>query len=87
MCEFEDNILKLLKEEERRLKAVFTDKDAPYMKSLSVGISNAEMKLKECMQKQCIENIQKQYREIIPAADLRRWSNMQMEVARCKGLF
>lgn len=86
MCEFEENILKLLKEEQSRLKNVFTDKDAPYMKSLAVGILNAESKLAKCKQKTCIENVYKENRDRMPMSDLRGWSNQQVEVARCKGL-
>jgi hypothetical protein len=48
MCEFEKNILQLLKEEKERLSAVVMDNKLPYIKSLEHGILTAEKKLAEC---------------------------------------
>ena len=59
MCEFEKNILQLLKEDKSRLMAVYVDKDAPYMKSLDHGIRHAEKKLEECEYKKCSQNFYK----------------------------
>lgn len=84
MCEFEENILKLLTEEKARLLNVFTDKEAPYMKSLEHGIQSAQTKLKECEQKKCVERVYKQNPGIIPAISLSHWSNIQMDIFNCK---
>jgi hypothetical protein len=53
MCDFEQNILKLLVEERDRLKVVM-DKEIPlpYYKSLENGIESARKRLKECESKQ-----------------------------------
>lgn len=56
MCDFEKNILTLLREEEKRLQKVFTDKDAPYMRSLQHGIKSAEKRVEECEYKKCVQN-------------------------------
>lgn len=82
MCEFESNILKLLVEERARLKTIFTDRDAPYMKSLDYGIKTAEKKLEDCEYKKCTQNI---YREQIEP--LEYWSTLRKEYIRCKRLW
>jgi hypothetical protein len=84
MCEFEENILKLLKEEKTHLSKVFTEKEAPYMKSLEHGIQSAENKLKECKYKQCVENVYKKNPGIVPAMNLGQWSNIQIDIFNCK---
>lgn len=86
-CSYEENILALLKQEEERLSKLIVDKNTPYFKSLTVGISNAEKKLEECLQKQCIQTVYKQNPGIIPSTDLRGWSILQIEIAKCKKLF
>ena len=84
MCDFESNILNLLKEEKRRLKLIFTDKDAPYMKSLEHGIQSAEKKLEECQYKKCVEGIYKANPEIIPALSLHQWTTIKNKLYDCK---
>lgn len=84
MCEFEQNILTLLKEEKSRLLNVFTDKEAPYMRSLEHGIQSAETKLKECEYKKCVERVYKMNPGIVPAISFSQWSNIQMEIFNCK---
>lgn len=42
------------------MTTIFTDKDAPYMKSLDHGIKSAEKKLEECEYKKCIQEVYKQ---------------------------
>ncbi len=56
MCEFEKNILQLLKEEKERLSPVVIDNKLPYIKSLEHGIRTAEKKLAECECKMGIAN-------------------------------
>ena len=84
MCEFESNILKLLKEEQTRLNTLFADKNAPYMKSLAHGIQQAEEKLKQCEYKQCVEQVTKQNPGMIPAMRLQHWSALQASLIQCK---
>ena len=84
MCEFESNILKLLKEEQTRLNALYADKNAPYMKSLAHGIQQAEEKLKQCEYKKCVEQVSKQNPEIVPSMSLQHWSNMKAALFQCK---
>ena len=83
MCEFEQNILKLLTEEKTRLNQVFSDKDAPYMKSLTSGIESAKKKLAECEEKQCIASLFKQ-NEIVPQLSLEYWANQKLAYYHCK---
>lgn len=83
MCEFEKNILKLLMEERTRLDKLYK-KDAPYMKSLEHGIKSAQEKLQQCEQKQCIAQVYKNNRDIIPATDIRRWAEIQFDIYSCK---
>ena len=83
MCEFESNILSLLVEEKERLKKVFVDSDAPYMKSLNYGIKSAKEKLDTCKEKQCINEIYKQNRDLTPMTDLKRWSQMKFDMIQC----
>ena len=57
MCDFEQNILKLLLEERNRLKPMVKDTNLPYFKSLDHGIQTAEQNLAKCKEKLCIENV------------------------------
>ena len=84
MCEFESNILSLLREEKKRLSTIFTDKDASYMKSLDHGIKSAEKKLEECEYKKCVEGIYKANPGIIPALSLQQWSSIKNKLYDCK---
>lgn len=83
MCDFESNILRLLREEKTRLTQIFTDKDAPYMKSLEHGIKSAEKKLEECQYKKCIEGIYKANTDILPALTLHQWTNIKNKLYEC----
>jgi hypothetical protein len=84
MCEFESNILKLLLEEKTRVKTIFTDKDAPYMRSLDQGIKSAEKKLEECEYKECVKNLYKQNPGVMPVIGLQHWATLQLGVHQCK---
>ncbi len=77
MCDFEKNILTLLREEEKRLQKVFTDKDAPYMRSLQHGIKSAEGRVEECEYKQCMA-------QLGSTNNLQFWSKYYIEHMRCK---
>ena len=81
MCEFESNILKLLLEEKNRLKSIFTDKEARYMKSLDYGIKSAEKKLEDCEYKKCRETV---YRARDQSEPLEYWSTRVKEYVDCK---
>ena len=83
MCDFEQNILKLLMEDKERLTQVFTDKDAPYMKSLNSGIESAKKKLVECEEKQCMTSLFRQ-NEIVPQLSLQYWANAKLAYYHCK---
>jgi hypothetical protein len=84
MCEFEQNILKLLLEEKERLKPlVNTQIPLPYFKSLEHGIESAKKKLAECEERKCIADISKQT-EIIPQLSLQYWANRNLAVNQCK---
>ncbi len=86
MCDFEQNILKLLMEEKERLKPLIQKEiPLPYYKSLELGIESAQKKLKECEYKQCINRIYRdQARDLIPVMDLKRWSVIQFSIHECK---
>jgi hypothetical protein len=79
MCEFEQNILQLLKDEKKRLLVVFLDKDTNYLKSLDHGIKSAEKNLNDCL---CKQSIRQNY-EVIPPSHLQYLSNKAMEYLRC----
>ena len=85
MCEFESNILKLLQEEKTRMTSIFTDKDAPYMKSLDHGIKSAEKKLEECEYKKCMQEVYKQSpRDVRLEGPMQYWANIQLGLHQCK---
>lgn len=86
MCEFEQNILKLLLEERDRLKPlVKKEVSLPYSKSLEHGIESAQKKLKECEYKKCLDQMYKdQARDLVPIIDLKRWSAIQFGIHNCK---
>lgn len=81
MCDFEKNILQLLKEEKKNLSTVVANNDLPYMKSLEYGIQNAEKKLAEC---ECKKKFYSN--ELVPASQLNYWSKMTFEFLKCKEL-
>jgi hypothetical protein len=86
MCEFEQNILKLLVEEKERLKPL-VDKQIPlpYYKGLENGIESAQKKLKQCEYEKCIQTVyREQARDLIPMMDLKRWSAIQFGLSDCK---
>ena len=86
MCEFEQNILKLLMEEKERLKPLIQKEiPLPYYKSLEHGIESAQKRLKDCEYKQCVEKLyQHQAKDLIPMMDLKRWSAIQFGLSDCK---
>ena len=86
MCEFEQNILKLLMEEKERLKPLIQKEiPLPYYKSLEHGIETAQKKLKECEYKKCLDQVyQNQARDLVPMMDLKRWSAIQLGIYDCK---
>ena len=79
MCEFEENILKLLQDEKKRLQVLFLEKDIPYLKSLDHGIKNAEKNLTECL---CKRQIRSSY-GLIPPNQMEYLSNKAMEYLKC----
>ena len=83
MCDYEKNILKLLTEEKTRLDKLFVTRDASYMRSLDAGIKTAEQKLQQCEQKECIAQVHKNNRDLVPASDIRRWAEIQFDIHRC----
>jgi hypothetical protein len=86
MCEFEENILKLLIEERDRLKP-FVNKSLPlpYYKSLEHGIESAKEKLKECEYKECVKKFHYKYgRDLVPAYAIPRWNTLWEVFSECK---
>lgn len=83
MCEFERNILKLLELEKQQTLPLYKDKNAPYIKSLDVGIENAKEKLKACQLNRCMDKVYRQNPNV-RITDFPRWSKMQIELSDCK---
>ncbi len=76
MCEFERNILQLLKQEKKRLEPIVTDKSLPYLKSLEHGIKKAEKNLEEC---ECKRTLQLEY----PSTNMHSLSKKALEYMKC----
>jgi hypothetical protein len=83
MCEYESNILKLIMEDKERLAKLYVDKNASYMKSLDHGIQTAKEKLAMCQEKQCMAEIYKQNRDLIPVYDFRKWAQIKADMIQC----
>ena len=83
MCDFEENILKLLMEDKQRLNQMFVTKDVDYLKSLHSGIESAKKKLAECEEKQCIARTFKE-NGIVPQTSLHYWANQKLAYYQCK---
>lgn len=82
MCEFEKNILQLLKQEKKRLEPIVTDKSLPYLKSLEHGIKKAEKNLEEC---ECKRTLQLEYSVFEPptSTNFHTMSKKALEYMKC----
>lgn len=84
MCQFEKNMLALLKQEQNHVEKVYKDKNASYLKSLEESIKRAQTNLEKCEEDLCIASLYREHRNLIPHSDMRGWTQMKWEIMQCK---